>query len=172
MDTNRAVCELIRVNGPDQRYATCTGFLNEVPEHRLSTDDMAQRAMSEQGQRLQTLSIAHAGGKAWLVQGSIVVLRPTPEYTRMTRVGIEAPYVWRFDENNLLDQVDEICLGDGLRIVACRQSDGRWSASFVDRMSVERERRRSTDASVAASLEEALWGAVRTYRRQPFPQGA
>jgi len=83
----------------------------------------------------------------------------------MTKVGVEAPYTWRFDEHDLLDQVDDICTGERLRLVAGLGPDGTWGAFFTDLPSVPREERRRAPTFRADSLERAVWGAVSAFRR-------
>lgn len=166
MQYNDIVAGLVEHNGPDQSYATGTAFLGWEAERRLTTEDLASEDMWSRGQGGQVLGIEHAAGKVWVMCGSTVALRPTPEYARLTRVGAEAPYAWRFDERNLLDQIDDICTSNGLRLVAARVSNGSWRAFFADLPGVPREKRRRTPTSHGDSLGAALWSAISIFRAQ------
>jgi hypothetical protein len=65
----------------------------------------------------------------------------------------------------LVDQLDDICTGERLRLIAARRPDGKWSAFFSDQQDVPREQRRRSATFAADTLQAALWGAVRAFRQ-------
>ena len=172
MNYPQLLTRLVGLNWPDQGYATCTAFLGLAPNDRLNTQDLCRTDMLDRAQFLQVLEITEAAGHAWVMQGQLLVLRPTPEYARMTRVGHEEPYRWQFEEHDLVDQVDDISLSSGPRLVAARLEPGWWSAAFRSLPSVPRDNRWRTPRFEAESLDDAIWGAVRVYRGNPLPQEA
>ena len=154
--------EVIGQNGPEQSYATCTAFLDHEPEERLSTDDLCREKMRQRALVYhQSFHVVNAADRAWVVMGNHLALRPTPEYARVTARD-EDSYRWSLNEDDLIDQLDDICGSNRVRLVAGRTKTGSWRAGFSTRDD------RRTPRSEGAILEEALWGAVRTFRKNPL----
>ncbi|MCA8948431.1 MAG: hypothetical protein KDE27_02955 [Planctomycetes bacterium] len=165
------IVEVVKWNGAEQHYACCTAFLDMASETRLTTDDLVLPEMWGRTRGQIGFGIERAGDKSWVTLGPVLVLRPTPEYSRMTRAGVEEPYRWQFDQRDLLDQTDDICGGWDVRLVAAQMANGKWGVRFSDQLGITtgpHKKRRRTAISVGETLEKALWAAVRGFRNAPL----
>src|SRR5689334_3273531 len=100
MRYDEMLSRLVEANGADQHYACCFPFLGYAVEDRLSTHGLCRTEMWRLADGRVSFGLTAAGGKSCALLGASLALRPTPEYARMTLVGEEAPYVWRFNESD------------------------------------------------------------------------
>lgn len=166
MDYGHAVANAIRINTPHRSYRCCRSEFGMRYEQPVTSGDLCSGSSVRPAD--DGYDVVEAGGAAWILHGGMVAFRPAPIYGKLTRVGVEEPYRWEFDPDNLLDQTDDVCRRYGVRLVAGRAySDGTgWRAYFVDTDLPGRRvhGRELFGRFMGATLEEVLWSAVRDVR--------
>lgn len=161
---SESIRAMVRQSRPGQWFVCHVPFLGIEAGHRVCAIQLRERAKSETATALHSLSVESIGGRACLMQGSLVVLVPMPEYIG----GRGDRKLKGFDLRNLaasedvFDQLDSICLFNRLRLVICRLGARRWRAEMRSQPSVGDGKRWAPHE--AATAEAAILSAISSFR--------